>query len=423
MKAVRLPDRDVAVGGSTRAIDYDDPHERVRISGRVGEPGGTALRDRGGIVQPYVVSGPCSSSVVRYCVSPWPCSQKKAAIQAGGVEEPRAAENAASVKAGQALYAKNCRCCHGLRGKGDDRSRPKPEAGRPDGRQVGAWVERRRDTTPGSERRAAPMSEMKGMKGALSPTQSGRLSTTFAASGRRLRRARQEVDRLNRTVRGCSFFTRIIAVGILAFAEDVGCQLYERNVPAASTAPVLPEQSTDVFTTARPTFARRSTCIFMGRRRSGPADRVPARHSRRQTDRVRRYCHESVSTGPGRPAECADLHNLPQRNRDQSAAHPADHGHAREGDQSRLAARLRLPAGSAREVQPRAHVARTSSARPVMATSRSRPWRSTTWIPTGWSVASVPCRREQGAHGIASRVHFEARVIQNANFKMQKAQS
>ena len=30
---------------------------------------------------------------------------------------------------------------------------------------------------------------------------------------------------------GCSFFTRIILVGILAFAGGVGCQFYERNVP------------------------------------------------------------------------------------------------------------------------------------------------------------------------------------------------
>ena len=29
------------------------------------------------------------------------------------------ASNAASIKAGQALYAKNCRHCHGLRGRGD----------------------------------------------------------------------------------------------------------------------------------------------------------------------------------------------------------------------------------------------------------------------------------------------------------------
>src|SRR4030095_11880806 len=33
--------------------------------------------------------------------------------------------NAASIKAGQGLYAKNCRHCHGLRGKGDGPLAPK----------------------------------------------------------------------------------------------------------------------------------------------------------------------------------------------------------------------------------------------------------------------------------------------------------
>jgi hypothetical protein len=43
----------------------------------------------------------------------------------------------------------------------------------------------------------------------------------------------------------CSFFTRVVLVGILAFAGGVGCQLFERNVPGTSTAAVLarPEHS------------------------------------------------------------------------------------------------------------------------------------------------------------------------------------
>ena len=43
----------------------------------------------------------------------------------------------------------------------------------------------------------------------------------------------------------------------LALAGGIGCQLYERNVPTPSTAPVLPGQSSGVFTTARPSMARR----------------------------------------------------------------------------------------------------------------------------------------------------------------------
>ena len=35
---------------------------------------------------------------------------------------------------------------------------------------------------------------------------------------------------------GCSFYTRIILVGVLAFAGGVGCQFYERNVPSAAAA-------------------------------------------------------------------------------------------------------------------------------------------------------------------------------------------
>jgi len=35
------------------------------------------------------------------------------------------AANAASIKSGQALYAKNCRHCHGLRGRGDGPLAPK----------------------------------------------------------------------------------------------------------------------------------------------------------------------------------------------------------------------------------------------------------------------------------------------------------
>ena len=52
----------------------------------------------------------------------------------------------------------------------------------------------------------------------------------------------------------CSFFTRIILIGVLAFVGGVGCQLYERNVPQASVAPLLPGQSNAIFTTARPSF-------------------------------------------------------------------------------------------------------------------------------------------------------------------------
>ena len=81
----------------------------------------------------------------------------------------------------------------------------------------------------------------------------------------------------------CSFFTRIILVSVIAFAGGVGCRVYERNVPSASTAPVLPGQGTGVFTTARPSFGA-ALNDFMDRRPNpvqpiefplGPDFRVP----------------------------------------------------------------------------------------------------------------------------------------------------
>jgi hypothetical protein len=42
---------------------------------------------------------------------------------------------------------------------------------------------------------------------------------------------------------------------VLALATGIGCRFYERNVPRPPTAQLLPGQTTDVFTTARPTLA------------------------------------------------------------------------------------------------------------------------------------------------------------------------
>ena len=111
----------------------------------------------------------------------------------------------------------------------------------------------------------------------------------------------------------CSFFTRIILVGILAFAGGVGCQLYERNVPGTSTAAVLPGQSTAVFTTARPSFGA-ALSDFMSRR-PDPVQPIEFPHNVHVGKKIgcTEYCHESVTTGPvaGLPSvrTCMICHN------------------------------------------------------------------------------------------------------------------
>jgi mono/diheme cytochrome c family protein len=80
--------------------------------------------------------------------------------------------NAASIKAGQAVYAKNCRHCHGLRGKGDGPLAPKNP--KPADLTDDKWDHGSSDGeiyTLILNGAPAPMSEMKPMKGTLPPTQ------------------------------------------------------------------------------------------------------------------------------------------------------------------------------------------------------------------------------------------------------------
>jgi hypothetical protein len=114
-------------------------------------------------------------------------------------------------------------------------------------------------------------------------------------------------------VGGCSFFTRIVFVAILAFGGGIGCQVFERNVPATSTAPVLPGQSTAVFTTARPTFGA-ALNDFLDRR-PDPKQPIEFPHNIHVGKQIgcTEYCHESVTTGPvaGLPSvrTCMICHN------------------------------------------------------------------------------------------------------------------
>ncbi|MBI2828563.1 MAG: cytochrome c3 family protein [Acidobacteria bacterium] len=90
-----------------------------------------------------------------------------------------------------------------------------------------------------------------------------------------------------------------MAMCLAAFAGSVGCRLFE---PASSTtdsaAPLLPGQSTGVFTTARPTLAG-ALNDFFGRRpiADQPLEFPHNVHVGKQI-MCTEYCHESVTKGP-----------------------------------------------------------------------------------------------------------------------------
>jgi mono/diheme cytochrome c family protein len=80
--------------------------------------------------------------------------------------------NTAAVTAGRGLYGKNCRHCHGLRGKGDGPLAPKSP--KPADLTDDKWDHGSSDGEIYSiilNGAPAPMSEMKPMKGTLTPTQ------------------------------------------------------------------------------------------------------------------------------------------------------------------------------------------------------------------------------------------------------------
>ena len=106
------------------------------------------------------------------------CLSMSAAAQKRGGDPKLAAlknpvpSNPASVKAGQALYGKNCRHCHGLRGRGDGPLAPKNPS--PADLTDAKWDHGASDGEIYSiilNGAPAPMSEMKPMKGTLTPTQ------------------------------------------------------------------------------------------------------------------------------------------------------------------------------------------------------------------------------------------------------------
>ena len=102
-----------------------------------------------------------------------------------------------------------------------------------------------------------------------------------------------------RTVRGCSYFARALAVCLLALAGGIGCSvLGGPPSPEASAGPRLPGQSEGVFTTANPTFGV-AFRDFLGRR-PDPVQPIEFPHNIHVGKQIActEYCHESVTMGP-----------------------------------------------------------------------------------------------------------------------------
>ena len=104
-----------------------------------------------------------------------------------------------------------------------------------------------------------------------------------------------------------------LVLGALVLAGSIGCRLLDSTPTSTSTGPLLPGQSSAVFTTARPTVAAALT-DFLGWR---PAPEQPLEfpHNIHVGKKIgcTEYCHEAVTTGPvaGLPSvrTCMVCHN------------------------------------------------------------------------------------------------------------------
>lgn len=94
-------------------------------------------------------------------------------------------------------------------------------------------------------------------------------------------------------------FARACFVLVLTLATGVGCQVLAPHVPRPFTGPLLPGQTADVFTTARPTIGA-AINDFIGRHPvvvEQPFEFPHNTHVGREIA-CTEYCHESVSEGP-----------------------------------------------------------------------------------------------------------------------------
>ena len=115
-------------------------------------------------------------------------------------------------------------------------------------------------------------------------------------------------------------FARLCLILILTLAGGLGCRVFERNVPPPAASQLLPGQTADVFTTARPTLAA-ALNDFLGRHPvvvEQPFEFPHLTHAGRDIA-CTEYCHESVSEGPvaGLPSvrTCMSCHRTVATNR------------------------------------------------------------------------------------------------------------
>lgn len=100
---------------------------------------------------------------------------------------------------------------------------------------------------------------------------------------------------------------------MVVLAGGVGCRFIERNVPQPASATLLPGQTAEVFTTARPTFAAALNDFLA--RRPAPVQPLEFPHVVHVNKKIActENCHESVLTGPvaGLPSvrTCMGCHN------------------------------------------------------------------------------------------------------------------
>jgi hypothetical protein len=94
-------------------------------------------------------------------------------------------------------------------------------------------------------------------------------------------------------------FARLCFILVLSLATGVGCRIFEPNVPQPSAAPLLPGQTADVFTTARPTLAA-AIDDFLVRRPVVVEQPFEFPHNIHVGRGIActEYCHESVLEGP-----------------------------------------------------------------------------------------------------------------------------
>jgi hypothetical protein len=89
---------------------------------------------------------------------------------------------------------------------------------------------------------------------------------------------------------------RRLAIALLVLSISGGCRLYESTIPARQVPPLLPGQTADVFTTARPSLAVAVNDFLV--RRPAPVQPIEFPHDIHVTRKIActEYCHEGVTT-------------------------------------------------------------------------------------------------------------------------------